>query len=67
MTLSKLANISLLISCVLFIAFFLNVLWGALGNKAPLNDVQEMLTLFVAAIIFAISVLQLEALDKNQK
>lgn len=57
---SKLANYSLIVSGIFFTAFFLNVVFGALGNKAPLNDIQEMLTLFAAAIFFSASVLLLE-------
>ena len=64
---SKLANYSLLLSGVFFTVFFLNVVLGAFGHKAPLNDIHEMLTLFAAAVFFAAAVLQLEANAANSK
>ncbi len=46
---------------VLFLLFFGNVTLGALGQKAPLGDIPEMLMLFAASIMFVVSVLLFEA------
>ena len=65
MMMKKMAKITLTISSIFFAVFVLNVSLGAFTQKPLLNDVQEMLTLFTSAILFAASVLQLEATDKN--
>ena len=62
---NKLAKTTLTISSIFFAVFVLNVSMGAFGQKPLLNDIQEMLSLFIAAILFAASVLQLEATEKN--
>ena len=46
---------------VLFLGFFTNVALGAAGLGAPLGDVAEMLTLFVASLLFVAGVLKREA------
>jgi len=47
---------------VVFLLFFLNVfLAGPLGMKAFLGDVQEMLVLFLAVVLFTSGTLALEA------
>ena len=55
----------LLAAGVLFLAFFGNVAMGALGKKPLLGDIQEMLMLFAASILFAVSVLCFEAKDRQ--
>ena len=61
----KMTKITLTVSSIFFAVFVLNVSLGAFTQKPPLNDVQEMLSLFIAAILFAASVLQLEATDET--
>ena len=57
----KPSKIALSAAGVLFLLFFGNVTVGALGQKAPLGDIQEMLMLFAASITFVVSVLLSEA------
>lgn len=57
--------LTLLAAGVLFLAFFANVALGALGSKPPLGDIQEMLMLFAASLVFAVSVLLFEAEDRR--
>lgn len=52
---------ALLAALILFAVFFANVVVGAAGGGAPLNDVAEMLTLFAATILFVAGVLKREA------
>ena len=58
-------RLTLAAAAILFVIFFSNVSWGALGYKPWLNDIQEMLTLLASSILFAVSVLQMEA-DASQ-
>ena len=44
-------------SCGLFFLFFANVVMGSMGEKVFFSDIEEMLTLFVACIIFVIGIL----------
>ena len=55
------SRLALVAAGALFLAFFANVSLGALGQKPPLGDVQEMLMLFAASILFAAAVLVFEA------
>lgn len=57
--------LALLAAGGLFLAFFTNVALGALGTKPPLGDIQEMLMLFAASILFVVSVLCFEAEDRR--
>jgi len=50
---------------ICFLAFFGNVTLGAAGLGAPLGDVAEMLTLFLACLLFVAGVLQREAAAKH--
>ena len=50
---------------IVFLAFFANVALGAAGLGAPLNDVAEMLTLFLASLLFVAGVLKREAAHKR--
>lgn len=51
----------LILAAALFAIFFSNVTLGALGQKPPFGDIQEMLILFASSICFAVSVLFFEA------
>jgi len=44
-----------------FLAFFANVVAGAMGGPVPLADVLEMLVLFAAVLFFVAAVLLHEA------
>lgn len=46
--------------CLIFSVYFANVIAGAMGMGVFLNDLWEMLTLFVACITFVIATLALE-------
>ncbi|MGF1527956.1 MAG: hypothetical protein ACFCBW_14365 [Candidatus Competibacterales bacterium] len=52
---------------ICFLAFFGNVTLGATGLGVILGDVAEMLTLFVACILFAIGVLAREAAENDSQ
>ena len=54
-------GIALICALICFLAFFGNVALGAAGRGAPMGDVAEMLTLFVAALFFVVGVLAREA------
>ena len=55
-------NMALWLSLLIFAIYFLNVLIGGPLNRKPwMNDVQEMLTLFVAVIFFVAGTLCREA------
>ena len=60
---ARFGQFSLVLSGILFIAFFSNVAMGAFGQKPLLNDIQEMLTLLASSILFAVAVLRFEAKD----
>ena len=51
----------ILIAGALFLAFFANVLFGAMTGSPILGDVSEMLILFVASIFFVMAILRREA------
>ena len=59
----RLAVAALTASLVFFVIFFANVGFGAARYGVFLGDVAEMLTLFAAAVLFAIGVLAREALE----
>lgn len=56
----------LVASFLVFALFFLNVALGAFAGIGFLSDVQEMLVLFAAAILFVVAILKKEA-DAKQK
>ena len=62
-------NIYLIVTCIVFIVFFANVVAGATGVGVFLSDVGEMLTLFAACICFVVSMLAHErsALDPSAR
>lgn len=56
------ARVALSLSLLTFCIFFLNVLIGGpLGKKPWLNDLHEMLVLFVSVILFVAGTLACEA------
>lgn len=66
--LTKTAKRTLWSALAVFLVFFLNVfLAGPLGMAAFLSDVQEMLVLFLAVVLFTAGTLALEARAKLQK
>ena len=62
-------NIYLIVTCIIFIVFFANVVAGATGSGVFLSDVGEMLTLFAACTCFVVSMLAHErsALDASAR
>ena len=60
-------RLALGLSTLTFAFFFLNVLFGGpLGRKPRMNDVWEMLTLFVAVIFFVVGTICREAEAKRR-
>ena len=55
----------LYLSLAVFTLALVDVLIGATGNADILNDVQEMVSMFVATIFFVLHILKKEALEKN--
>jgi hypothetical protein len=53
-------NILIIVTWVIFFAFFSNVVAGAAGVGVFLSDVGEMLTLFAACVCFVIAFLAYE-------
>lgn len=53
-------------SAVVFAIFAVNVALGAFTGNAFMGDVQEMLVLFAASILFVVAILQKEADRKNK-
>lgn len=49
------------ISFLLFLAFFANVFWAALGNPSLMTGVQELILLSISVLFFVIAILQKEA------
>lgn len=62
----RLDRLALVGAAILFLIFFSNVSLGAFGGKPVLNDVQEMLTLVAAAVLFSVGVLQIEARSSQE-
>lgn len=58
---------ALAIAAVLFGIFVTNIALGAFGSTQYLNDVQEALMLFTAAIAFVAAILRAEAKNKSEK
>lgn len=63
---------TILASCGLFSLYFANVVMGSMGKQLFLSDIQEMLTLLAACIVFVIGILfrerraaQLSSQSKN--
>lgn len=48
-------------SLIVFVIYFANVALGAFAGSAFLGDVQEMLVLFAASILFVVAILKKEA------
>lgn len=59
-------NLALWLSLLVFAVYFLNVLLGGpLGRKPWMSDVTEMLTLFLAVILFVAGTLARERQAQN--
>ena len=60
-------NILVIVTCVIFLVYFSNVVAGATGAGVFLSDVGGMLTLFAACTCFVVAMLAHEraAKDKN--
>ncbi|MEM8740874.1 MAG: hypothetical protein AAGE13_05185 [Pseudomonadota bacterium] len=55
---------ALIAAATLFVVFLANILIGATGGAAFLNDVGEMLVLLGATLCFVVLILQREAVAK---
>ncbi len=62
----RLAAASLALALITFIVFFTNVGFGAASRPVFLSDVEEMLTLLAASVLFVIGVLAREAVAKQK-
>lgn len=58
---------ALIVAIILFGLYVANVVLGATTGAPILNDVQEMVLLFTAAIFFTAAILQREAADKDRQ
>ena len=61
------AAVFLIIAAVIFAAYVLNVVLGALANAAVLTDVGEMITLFAAPIAFTVAILKRETAEQRAR
>ena len=55
------------LSAVLFLVFVTNVALGAFGGALFMNDVQEMIVLFLTSITFVVGILMREARRKAEE
>jgi VIT1/CCC1 family predicted Fe2+/Mn2+ transporter len=55
------------LTITLLVIFFTNVLIGTLGGQPFLGDVGEMLLLLVASIIFTITILKHERVERIER
>jgi len=55
------------LTITLLVIFFTNVLMGTLGGQPFLGDVGEMLLLLVASIIFTITILKHERVERIER
>lgn len=53
-------NLLVIVTCIIFVVFFSNVVAGAAGLGVFLSDVEEMLTLLAACICFVVAMLAYE-------
>ena len=60
-------NLLVIVTCIIFLAYFSNVVAGGTGAGVFLSDVGEMLTLFAACVCFVLAMLAHErsASDTN--
>ncbi|WP_206454558.1 hypothetical protein [Aurantimonas marina] len=56
----KAGSIALAAAAVVFAVFVANIVIGTSGGRVFLSDVGEMLTLFLASVLFVVAVLQRE-------
>ncbi len=54
------SNVALLLAGGVFLVFIINVIVGSIEGFGFLSDVSEMLTLFLACVLFVIAVLARE-------
>ena len=50
-------NQLVIVTCIIFLVFFSNVVAGATGAGVFLSDIVEMLTLFAACVCFVVAML----------
>ena len=55
------------LAIILLVIFFTNVLIGTLGGEPFLGDVGELLVLLVASIIFTITILKHERVERIER
>ncbi|MDG2198927.1 MAG: hypothetical protein P8O70_18995 [SAR324 cluster bacterium] len=55
------------LTIILLVIFFTNVLIGTMGGQPFLGDVGEMLLLLVASIIFTITILKREQVERIER
>lgn len=55
------------LAIILLVIFFTNVLIGTLGGQPFLGDVGELLLLLVASIIFTITILKHERVERIER
>jgi hypothetical protein len=55
------------LAIILLVIFFTNVLIGTLGGEPFLGDVGELLLLLVASIIFTITILKHERVERIER
>lgn len=55
------------LAIILLVIFFTNVLIGTLGGQPFLGDVGELLVLLVASIIFTITILKHERVERIER
>lgn len=60
-------TLALIAALGFFIAFFTNIALGAFGDGVVLDDVPEMLTMFAAALLFTVGVLQREVAENEKR
>ena len=56
-----------MLAIILLVIFFTNVLIGTLGGEPFLGDVGELLLLLVASIIFTITILKHERVERIER
>ena len=55
------------LTIILLVIFFTNVLMGTLGGQTFLGDIGEMLLLLVASIMFTITILKHERIERIER
>ena len=55
------------LTIILLVIFFTNVLMGTLGEQPFLSDIGEMLLLLLASIMFTITILKHERIERIER